>query len=266
MRTVVYLYDGSFEGLLTAVARAIKGEHAASSIKGIYAKTCYSPELFDRVIECVADEQQAARLREYLQGLGGDLFSLFCRGYLSEDDEVGLHLYRVLGAALQREKRGGRGGEVAALYSDDSVRYLQDLAYRVSHEAHKMSGFIRFRILADGLQYAPFEADHQILPFLARHFRTRLPAVRWILHDVGRDSALYWDGSTLCESEIDSAITDHLRRHGELPPSELTAAECEAQKRWSRFHSAIANGARENRGLQRQFMPRRYWKYLPEMA
>ncbi|MDR2103675.1 MAG: DUF4130 domain-containing protein, partial [Treponema sp.] len=34
---------------------------------------------------------------------------------------------------------------------------------------------------------------------------------------------------------------------------------------WRNYHHAINNGDRKNPGLQRRFMPLRYWKYLPEM-
>jgi probable DNA metabolism protein len=34
---------------------------------------------------------------------------------------------------------------------------------------------------------------------------------------------------------------------------------------WRTYHRAINNPCRKNPGLQRQFMPLRYWKYLSEM-
>ncbi|MCL2215341.1 MAG: DUF4130 domain-containing protein, partial [Treponema sp.] len=33
---------------------------------------------------------------------------------------------------------------------------------------------------------------------------------------------------------------------------------------WKHYHKTINNESRDNPNLQRQLMPRRYWKYLPE--
>jgi probable DNA metabolism protein len=34
---------------------------------------------------------------------------------------------------------------------------------------------------------------------------------------------------------------------------------------WQTYHKAINNEDRANPKLQKQFMPKRYWKYLPEL-
>jgi probable DNA metabolism protein len=37
------------------------------------------------------------------------------------------------------------------------------------------------------------------------------------------------------------------------------------ERLWKNYHRSVNNEGRVNPVLQRQFMPRRYWKYLPEM-
>jgi probable DNA metabolism protein len=34
---------------------------------------------------------------------------------------------------------------------------------------------------------------------------------------------------------------------------------------WKHYHKTINNESRDNPKLQKQFMPKRYWKYLPEI-
>ena len=252
----VYLYDGSFEGLLCAVARAVK---SGRPVKGIYPERGFSPQLFDTVKHTETDHQQASRLMDYLKNVTETAARFAINGFLSEDREVGLHLYRLVSECL------ARGACATRLYSHDSVRYLERLSRRVEFEAHKFTGLLRFRIFADGLQYAPFEPDCNVIGYCAAHFVTRLKNQQWILHDTRRDQALYWNGAELKDVEIDADFTAHVRQHGEVADSYLTREEHCYQGLWKSFHRVIANADRHNPGLQRQFMPRRYWKYLVEM-
>jgi probable DNA metabolism protein len=38
----------------------------------------------------------------------------------------------------------------------------------------------------------------------------------------------------------------------------------EWEELWKHYHKTINNEDRDNPGLQKQLMPKRYWKYLPE--
>jgi probable DNA metabolism protein len=256
MDSIIYLHDGSFEGLLHAVSAAVKSK---KDVQAIYAEKEFSPRIFDTLITIKTDSQQALRLFEYLKKLKGTVSRLAVNGFLSEDPEVGIHLYRMVGQCLVH------GSNATHLYTHDSIRYLDKLSQKVSSEAHRFTGLLRFRILEDGLQYAPFEPDCNVIGYCANHFKKRLKNQRWILHDIRRNHALYWDRVTLQSIEIDESFTCHVRQYGEIPESRLSEAERCYQELWKSFHSAIANTDRKNLGLQRQFLPQRYWKYLVEM-
>ncbi len=257
MSMIVYLHDGSFEGLLNAVATAIKSSH---DVQGIYTEKSYSPRIFDTLISLSTDKQQALRLFEYLKKLGGSAATFTLNGFLSEDRDVGIHLYRMVQECLVH------GAQATQIYTIDSIRYLDKLSKKVGFEAHRFNGLIRFRILEDRLLYAPFEPDCNIIGYCAQHFRQRLKNQHWILHDIGREHALYWDGDTLQSIDIDTNFTRHVRDHGEIPDKEFSLDEQHYQELWKTFHTAIANPDRDNPGLQRQLMPKRYWKYLVEMG
>jgi probable DNA metabolism protein len=253
---IIYIYDGSFEGLLNAVATAIKSKQ---NVHGIYAEKTYSPGIFDTLITLSTDRNQALRLYEYLKKLGGSAANFALNGFLSEESEVGIHFYWMVRECLVH------GSKATSIYTHDSIRYLDKISKKVAFEAHRFTGLIRFRILADGLQYAPFEPDCNIIGYCAQHFRKRLNNQRWILHDIGRNLALYWDGDSLQSIDIETEFTRHVREHGEIPEKEFDRDEHYYQQLWKTFHTAIANPDRENPGLQRQLMPGRYWKYLVEM-
>lgn len=252
----VYLYDGSFEGLLCGVAQAVKSKQM---IKGIYSDKKYSPELFDNVVRLDTDTQQALRLFTYLKSLRNEAVQFAMDAFLSEEQGVGIHLYWMVRECLNK------GSEATRFYTHDSIRYLEQLSRKVKHEAHRFTGLIRFRVLADGLLYAPFEPDCNVIGHCADHFVRRLRNRRWLLHDVRRDYALYWDGESLQPADMGEKFTQEVRLHGEIPAAERSQEEEYYQNLWQSFHKTIANTGRINEGLQRQFMPRRYWKYLVEM-
>ena len=255
MVETTYLYDNSFEGMLTAIAMAVK---APEPVQAVCPASGFAPSLFHAMVMIENDQAQASRLFHYLQGLPGQAARLAINGFLSEDRSVGSHLLQFVRLSLVLS------GEASALYSNDAVRALHNLSRRVSFEAHRLNGLLRFRILADGLQYAPFSADHNVIGYCADHFRHRLANRRWILHDLGRNLALYWNTETLQTVEVDADIACHVARFGELPKEQLTAEEHYYQQLWRTFHTNIANPDRENTVLQSQFIPRRYWRYLVE--
>lgn len=256
MDQYVYLHDGSFEGLLHAVAVAVKSNR---KVKGIFADDSFTPNLFDIQIRLQTDKDQALRLFDYLRSLNEDASRFAFNGFLSEDNEVGTHLYRMVKECLKH------GPRATQMYTHESIKHLDKLSQKVAFETHRFTGLIRFRIFEDGLQYAPFEPDCNIIGYCARHFKTRLKNQKWILHDLRRNHALFWDKSSLRTIDIDEDFTKHIKEHGELPNSWMSSEELYYQDLWKTFHTAIANRDRENPNLQRQFMPRRYWKYLIEM-
>lgn len=252
----VLLHDGSFEGFLTAVALAVKSQ---KNIRGICAAEDYVPELFVDRVDVASDGQQAMRLVRYLGQVSPKAAHLAMQVWLSEDRSAGNLLYGFVRLCL------ARGSAALSLHSNDTVRSLHTISKKVSFEAHRLTGMLRFRILADGLQYAPFTSDHNVIGHCGLHFKQRFGNRRWMLHDVGRRFALYYDGKSLQPVEVDEQWCLHVEKEGELPASQLTDREEYYQNLWRRFHRVIANPDRENKLLQRSFMPRRYWHFMFEM-
>ncbi len=256
MEGLVYLYDGSFAGMLHALARAVKD---GGTVQAIAPAHRYTPTLFDTVIALKSDADQADRLLQYLQKLHPLAANLTVYAYLSEEGGVEMQVYSFVQLCLRCGKR--------ALYyeSHNAVAHLKGLLHSVSREAHRYKGLIRFRILADDLQYGPFEPRYNIISLCAWHFRRRLAGCRWLLHDLQRNSALYWDTENLQPVEIDADFSAYVALHGEVPTEQLSENERDYQQLWRAFHDAISNPARHSPQLQKQGMPQRYWKYLTEM-
>ncbi len=256
MERLVYLYDGSFEGMLHAIARAVKDgrEVAAISTAQHYSR----PALFETVLSLHTDIEQADRLLRYLQQLHPQAADLALYSYLSEEPGVEMQLYAFVRLCLHYGRQ--------ALYyeTNPAVAHLKGLQHKVLHEAHRYKGLIRFRILASDLHYGPFEPRHNVISLCARHFRRRLAGCQWMLHDLRRNIALYWDTAELQAVAVDAAFTAHVLSQGEVSGEQLAEHEHYYQQLWRGFHAAISNPGRHNPQLQRQFMPQRYWKYLIE--
>ncbi|GHT90825.1 hypothetical protein FACS1894140_0140 [Spirochaetia bacterium] len=149
------------------------------------------------------------------------------------------------------------GAEKAACdRGDPDVRAVLATAYKVAHEIDRMRGFLRFSPDVNGVYTARCTPDHFVLPALAPHFTRRFGEQGWAIIDEKRHICL-------------------LRRPGRLPelldlPPSLAAPSSirsndEWGSLWRHYHRTINNESRKNPLLQRQFMPERYWKYLPEL-
>lgn len=246
-------YDGSFDGFLTLIARAIKEGISPLfiSVKGRRQKM-----LFDNVKYYQTDTEQAKRLAEYLRTISPYCFTLIVHAYLSEDDDVALAAHGFILLSLEC------GDKVLTYHGNSCVRVILDAHARLLHEVHSFTGFVRFRELSSSVFYAPIEPINNITLLIAEHFTKRLPLQEWLIHDVGRNSALYWDKEGLQSVTVEKEFTEYVRFHGDIP--EKTVTESHFQELWQIFHTHIANPARVNKKLQKQFIPQRYWKYLIE--
>lgn len=237
MRTV--RYDDTFEGLLCALDEALgSGSDAVAPSKG---KAAF---LFE---EDVATDPERARLfRERLVAASsGEVLRRLWLASLS-----GTPFSEGLFVAYCR-RAFTVGPDLLDDHGHPAVRAVHILARAVSVEAHRLAGFLRFS-RHGALWYAPCEPDHGVLPLLGRHFAGRFPDDDRIIHDLRREAA------ALCRG-------GHFRLTA-LPRSEAPAGDDDPTPPllWQTYFSAATNEARRNERLQRNRMPRRYWKHLVE--
>ena len=92
-----------------------------------------------------------------------------------------------------------------------------------------------------------------VLMILAAHFTERLGDQIWVLHDARRSLAALYNGASWWISEV--PLPGNLVLH---------ADEEQMQGYWQEYFRRIAIVERHNPNLQRQLMPKKYWKYLTE--
>jgi len=240
-----YIYDGTFEGLLTAIYDSYyKKEipHRIVTREGIennfllgerYIETdkCKSDKVYDSIVTKISKQS---------------LENVFY-AFLSETKDCEIYIYNYL-------KLGWKiGPSIGSHLTDDRVLQIHNLRRKVARERHMFLGLIRFRSINDTLYYAPIEPEYNILVLLAPHFVKRNPSQSFILHDVNRNLGAVYNQNEWVITDIslkkDIAYSDE---------------EIFYQKLWKEYHKTIAIKNRINPQLQKRNMPMKYWKYLIE--
>jgi hypothetical protein len=207
----------------------------------------------------------ARRLRE----LCAEAYERFVHGWMSElpiEAELVRFAWKVLDAG--RSVAGGssspaarNAAETAASdLGDPDVETVSDAAYKVWKELDRLRGLLRFSPGPGGVHLARCAPDHFVLPGFAGHFTVRFGEAPWAIIDARRCLALARrPGSAARHVPADKAPHSNAAqgRDSEAPRDPW-------EELWRSYHKVIANESRVNPRLQNQFMPRRYWKYLPE--
>ena len=254
---ITFVYDGTPVGLANAAAAALDlaGDAAACAGMTIVAADRFRPNLFDEARRVETDYPAAlAFWRDLAARLPADswaeVFACFFAGEPGMEDP----LLRYLRLLLET------GGRAAANWTDETVRCIRQLSGRVSHEVHRLHGFIRFQRLPNGLYYSQVTPDHPILPLLAPHFAARFADQQWLIHDLRRNAGVYYDGRHwmfLPEVAFPTAPDQAL-----AAPDPL---EHLCQEIWREYYGTIAIKERTNPRLQKQRLPVRYWGNMTEM-
>ena len=188
--------------------------------------------------------------------LSFNAFDLFLHAWLSElpvEKETIRFGRRVLsaaeGAGFVEQK--SLAEKAAGDCGDPDTLAVLDAAYKVQREVDRMRGLLRFSP-QNGVYAARCAPDHFVLPALERHFSARFGETSWAIIDEKRE---------LCLSRTPPEPAKLVRERADAQGAGGDGWE----ELWRHYHSTINNEERKNPALQRQFMPKRYWKYLPEM-
>lgn len=237
------LTDGSLEGLLTAVfityARRLR-------VDDILWEPPRQMSLVHTVEPVTTDPALAERVARGIEGkIGPRALYNITHTWLAQLPGQGRWIldYIRLGLAV--------GPGVDTMLAHAAVAPIWRAVRRVDRETHRLLGLLRFRRTASGVFLALCAPDHHQLPLIAPHFAARMDAP-FVVHDERRGISL------LCREG------EWVLATGPCPLLEDSDDEAGVAALWRMYHRTIANPSRVNYALQRQFMPRRYWKHLTE--
>ena len=252
----VYVFDGTMDGLLTAVfdAFALKDSPEAVLTEGDAL-----PLFCERTYTVHTDEEKARRVWAGLEKqLSRETMKLISVSWLAELSELNAHLFRYICKVF-------RQGDIARNFADPDVLAVTNIARRVLHEQLRMKQFIRFQKAKDGTYLAVVSPDHNVLPLVIDHFQDRFNDQPWLIYDAKRHYGYHYDGQQVIRItfEDETAVPFNLS-NGKLDESVLSSDDQLLQDLWRTYFKAICIKERLNPRKQVQDMPRRYWKYMTE--
>ncbi len=242
---LVYIYDGSFEGILTAVFEAFYRKEQPDAVVPEYNM---QQDMLASYVYIKTDPAKSDRVYTAIwKKISSDALKNVYHTFLSEDLQAGTLIYRYLRLGWKM------GREVDDHLSNDTVFKIMDINRRVGFEVHRLLGFVRFRQVEGGVYYSSISPDNNIIELLAPHFAERLSDQKWIIHDIKREFAALYNMKQWIISEF--SVDD-------IP--DATEDEKLYSKLWKRFFATLEIPSRSNPRLQRQLLPRRYWDHLTE--
>ncbi len=246
MKTLIY--DGSLEGLFTAVFEVF--EYTFGNPK-IVSENNYSPDFFSETHLVYTSKDKADRVLKKLENTIGDagVQSLICV-YLSESrDREKLILHAV--------QRVLKDTQALADFGDTLILEIAKIRRSVGREKHRMEAFVRFEKLQDEIFFAKIDPDFDVLPLIRKHFMDRYQDQKWLIYDLRRHYALFYDLNT-CDFFTPEADFTHKVNHAHHE------SEDSYQKLWQTYFQKTNIKERANTKLHIQHVPKRYWKYLTE--
>jgi len=249
----IYIFDGSFEGLLCAVFEWFERKPGPVQLK---IESSFQPDAFTPVLYIHNDQKKADRVWKGLQSkLPKDWIRRFYCSYLSELEEAHSALFVFTCYVFTN----GPGAEKN--YGHSAVLTISQLAKKVEREKHRMEAFIRFQHTADGIFYCGIDPDFNVLPLIMTHFKNRYADQQWIIYDIKRHYGLFYDLEKVEEIKMD--FKEHQLR---MKPAEADLSNKEGLYAvlWKDYFKSINIPARKNMKLHVQHVPKRYWKYLTE--
>jgi probable DNA metabolism protein len=250
----LYIFDGSLEGLLTAVFECYQRK---SAVVKLVTEKHYVPDAFDSGFRVASDREKGKRVWKGLcRKLGKDWQLRFYKAFLSEQPEVFQHLLNFARYIIDQPAGASEN------FAHPDVLAISRTAQKVHREKHRMEAFVRFQKTGDGIYYAHIEPDFDVLPLLAEHFQNRYADQRWIIYDLTRKYGLYYDLEKTEEIELDGA--PQMSVVNALPSELLDPKEQLYTLLWQDYFKSTGIQARKNMRLHVRHVPRRYWKYLSE--
>lgn len=242
----VWVYDGSFQGLMSLIYRWF---YSKEKPLGIQAADQEEPSLIDEHIWIETNLEWAEKATKgIVQRLGEENFKRLAKVYFSETEGMELCILKFLKLGFKI------GPKVIEHLAEPSVADFYKRESAVARESHKMLGLIRFQELENGWLYAVCDSTYNQLVLLSPHFSERIGTEKWIIHDIKRGIASVFNGTSW---RIIPLI--------DLEGIGFTESEYAFQDLWRRYYKHIGIEARKNEKLRMQMMPKKYWRYLSEL-
>lgn len=249
-----YLFDGSYAGLLCCVFESFqKKEFDIIPL----TQEEYIGDFFRGHRIIYSNQEWADRVQKALvKNVGASTAMDFFRAYLSEDPLAWKACVYILQAIFKSNTT------ILDNFGDPEVLYFAQTLKKVSRERHRMKAFVRFNKSTEGLYTALIEPDFNVLPLIVDFFKNRYADQSWLIYDVKRHYGMLYDTQTVQEVMLTTEEAQALSTH--TSSIVLDEKDEHFQRLWQHYFQSTNIPARRNIKLHLQWVPKRYWKYLPE--
>lgn len=242
---IVYLYDGSFYGLLTCIYESY---YNAKKPTEIFKSCNFSPELFHEIIHIKTDDIKSKKVEEGITSkLNKETLNLIYYAYLSGNKYIDTLILKYLRLAFKI------GPLINSYLHNSIVLNISKEIKKVQFEVHRMEGFIRFSSLENNTLYSTIEPTNNILPLIMPHFINRLPNETFVIHDLRRNLlGIYKNKKWIIEELSDPVVlNDNIND--------------DFQELFKTYFNHTTIKERKNPRLQKSYMPKKYWKHMFEV-
>lgn len=242
----VYLYDGSFDGLLTIVFDCFVNKTIPLNVHPI---NNYKINLLEETVEIKTDFEKSQRIfNGVVKNISYKTLYNSYHAFLANDDskEINILKYLLDGFIV--------GQKINTMLSVDYVLNVYLLRKKMLSESHGFKGLVRFIDIGNNVFYSSIHPTHNVLEDLGHHFVNRLPNQNFIIHDKNRNIAFFYNTK---EYKIINDFSFDI--------ADLSQEEKDYQNLWKAFFKTISIKERKNPKVQMEFMPKKYWKDLIEM-
>jgi probable DNA metabolism protein len=255
----VYIFDGSLDGLLTAVFDSF---FLHQQPEFLLAEGEQLPLFADEPHHVATNGEKAERVWKGLEKhLSRDGLHMITVSWLSEERTLNQPLFNFICKVFRQPANSG----IERNASDPDVLEVRNTCRRVLHEQLRMKQFIRFQKAKDGTYLAVVSPDHNVLPLIIDHFQDRFNDQSWLIYDAKRHYGYYYDGESIIRVTFENeAVVPFDLTNGKLDTDVLSADDALFQQLWRTYFKAICIKERMNPRKQLSDMPRRYWKYMTE--
>ncbi len=243
------IYDGSFEGYLTAVFDVY---FYKLQVENFYIDEAPDKGLFDNFRTITTEKEKAIRVKNGLITKGSkNILSFIYTCFLSEKRGIEVELLYAIECVFNGKS------EKLQNYGDPLIANLQASKKQMGREIHRMHAFVRFQETKDQLFVALVNPDFNVLPLAYTHFVERYPAMDWYIYDVIRTYGVLYQNGKVSFTKLAIPIE-------KLSKDLWTTAEDQYQNLWKQYFKSVNISERNNEKLHLQHVPRRYWSFLSE--
>ncbi|WP_298475762.1 TIGR03915 family putative DNA repair protein [uncultured Maribacter sp.] len=182
--TKTLIYDGSFNGFLTAIYYAFETNKSGIIIQ---KKGDKPSGIFSNSSIIFTDMRKAQNVWKTIQNKNNAAIKNIYFAFLSENKNIENQLYLYIKNLFNPYIASQIG------YSIVIQIKLENTALRVAKEKKYLEKSIEFQLSKDQILFSNISPNNDVLPLISKYFRTRHNSKFWLIYDVKRNYGIYYN-------------------------------------------------------------------------